>query len=127
MRLAIAKYIKSKTMEDYDEAIIRCFEENIFPYLRRFDSQEFRLGKLYKENCDNVLRRHLQTLKDIYRKASCVDALPGEDTVMSMQEFVDLVVVTGCVEDSFGARDIGTLYNLSIMTQVDEIHSDRHL
>ena len=44
-----------------------------------------------------------------------------------MNEFVDLVVVTGCVDDSFGSRDIGTLYNLSVMTQVDEIHSDRHL
>lgn len=71
--------------------MIKLFEENVLPYLRRFDSSEFRIGKLYKEAIDYIMRKHLQTLKDIYRKASSIDALPNEDTVMSMAEFVDLI------------------------------------
>ena len=95
--------------------------------MRRFENSEFRIGKLYKEAIDYILRKHLQTLKDVYRKASSIDTLPNEDTVMSMAEFVDLIQCSEVVDENFGARDAGTLFNLSIMTQVDEIHSERHL
>lgn len=45
---------------------------------------------------------------------------------MSMNEFIDLVTRSGVVDDNFGAREIGVIYNLSMMTQVDEINKDRH-
>jgi len=39
-----------------------------------------------------------------------------------MNEFIDLVTATRVVDDNFGAREISVLYNLSMMTQVDEIN-----
>ena len=45
---------------------------------------------------------------------------------MSMNEFIDLVTQSGVIDDNFGAREIGVLFNLSMMTQVDEIHKERH-
>lgn len=127
VRIAVQKYIKSGLMTNHYEAVYKLMEENVLPYLRKFDATEFRIGKLYKETCDYILRKHLQTLKEIYKRASCVDAVPDEDAVMSMGEFVDLMICSGVVDENFGARDVGTLYNLSIITQVDEVHSDRHL
>ena len=56
-----------------------------------------------------------------------MDTTQGEGCLMSMNEFVNLIVSAGVAEEKFGARDIGTLFNISIMTQVDEIHSERHL
>lgn len=126
VRLALDKYLKTGICRTYDEAIIKMFSENVIPYLKRFDSQEFRLTKLYRESCDKVLRKHMQILKDIYRKAASVDANPGEDYFMSMNEFVNLVALSGVVDDGFSTREIGTIFNLSMMSQVDEIHSDRH-
>jgi hypothetical protein len=82
--------------------------------------------KLYRESCDKILRKHMVTLKDIYRKAASVDALPGEDFFMSINEFSQLVTLSGVVDDNFSSREIGTIFNLSMMTQVDEIHSERH-
>ena len=35
---------------------------------------------------------------------------------MSMNEFIDLVTRSGVVDDTFGAREIGVIYNLSMMT-----------
>ena len=31
------------------------------------------------------------------------------------------------IDDNFGAREIGTIFNLAMMTQVDEIYKDRHM
>ena len=50
------------------------------------------------------------------------EVLPNEETNMSMNEFIDLVTATRVVDDNFGAREISVLYNLSMMTQVDEIN-----
>ncbi len=44
-----------------------------------------------------------------------------------MDEFTDMIADIGLVDDSFGAREISALYNLSIMTQVNEIDKERHL
>jgi len=72
------------------------------------------------------LRAHLQTLKDVYKHYSGRDALPNEDPFMSLSEFIDLVTASGIVDDTFGAREIGTLFNVAMMTQVDELKTERH-
>jgi hypothetical protein len=45
---------------------------------------------------------------------------------MCMGEFIDLITNSGVIDDNFGAREIGTIYNLAMMTQVNEIEYDRH-
>lgn len=40
---------------------------------------------------------------------------------MTVEEFIDVVTWAGLISDEFGAREIGILFNLSMMTQVDEI------
>ena len=44
-----------------------------------------------------------------------------------MNEFIELVTNSKVVDDNFGAREIGILFNLSMMTQVDEINKGRHI
>ena len=44
------------------------------------------------------------------------EVLPNEEMNMSMNEFIDLVTATRVVDDNFGAREIGILFNLSMMT-----------
>lgn len=110
-----------------DEAIIYCFEENIMPFFKKFDTNVFRINKLYKKTCDIALKNHWQTLKDIYTRASAMDALPDADSVMSINEFTNLVIMTTSDEGlNLTMREIGPLFNLSMMTQVDEINSERH-
>ena len=46
---------------------------------------------------------------------------------MSLDEFVEMVSVSGVVDDSFGTREISPLFNLSMMTQKNELDFDRHL
>lgn len=60
----------------------------------------------------------MQTLKDIYNKASAVDAKPNEDSLMSIGEFTKVIMTTLTNDESLNmnAREIGTLFNLSMMT-----------
>lgn len=113
-----------KTM---DESIIKVFEENILPYLRKFDSNDFRLNKLYIESCDKILRKHMQTFKDIYAKAARIETGHSEDAYMSISEFIDLITFSGVTDENFTNKEIGSMFNLSMMTQVDEVYDDRHL
>jgi hypothetical protein len=53
--------------------------------------------------------------------------LPNEENNISMNEFIELVTNSKVVDDNFGAREIGILFNLSMMTQVDEIVKGRHI
>lgn len=86
------------------------------PYFRKFNDQGAFRQSLYTEEVDTVLRAHLQTLKDVYKHYSGRDALPNEEPFMSLSEFIDLVTASGIVDDTFGAREIGTLFNVAMMT-----------
>ena len=66
-------------------------------------------------------------MKDIYKKYSGREVLPNEENNISMNEFIELVTNSKVVDDNFGAREIGILFNLSMMTQVDEINKGRHI
>lgn len=46
---------------------------------------------------------------------------------MRLDEFVDMVTTSGVVDDTFGSREIGPLFNLSMMTQKNELDFERHI
>ena len=46
---------------------------------------------------------------------------------MCLEEFDDMIQTSGVVDETFGAREIAPMFNLSMITQKDEIESDRHM
>lgn len=102
-------------------------DEHVFPYFKNFQFQDFRTKKLWTESCDNLIKKHNNVLRDIYQKYSGREALPSEEPNMSMPEFIELITCTKVVDDNFGAREIGVIYNISMMTQMDEINKERHV
>jgi hypothetical protein len=102
-------------------------EEHAFPYFKNFQFNEFRTKRLWTEALDNLIKKHMYVLKDIYNKYSGRDCLPNEDPYMNMNEFIELITNTKVIDDNFGAREIGIIYNISMMTQMDEINKERHV
>lgn len=45
---------------------------------------------------------------------------------MSLDEFMEMVTNSGVLDDSFGSREIGPLFNLSMMTQKNELDFEKH-
>jgi len=55
-------------------------------------------------------------LLTVYSKYTGKYAMPGQPKFMSLDEFVELINTAGIVDETFGVRDIGPMFNLSMMS-----------
>ena len=127
VRIGITKYFKTGIWKTLYESIHKCFEEHFKPFLEKFDSKTWRNKELWTEEWDTVFKRYHSTLTKVYSKFSGKYALPGAPHFMSIDEFFEIIWATQVVNDEFGQREIGSLYNLAMMTRVDELNEDRHM
>ena len=126
VRIAITKYYKTKLVESIPDAVFKIFNENLKEFFSQFDCNNWRTEKLWNEEWDISFKRNMITFEKIYKQNSGRYALPGATRYMSLDEFFDLITGWGVVNDSFGQREIGTLFNLSMMTQKNELDNDKH-
>lgn len=50
VRLAASKYLKTKIYLTYHDAVKQLFKDGLLKYMKTFDSNDFRLNKLYNES-----------------------------------------------------------------------------
>ena len=113
-RLSIDKYYKTGTCPTISEAIIMTSEKHFKPYFEQFDCHKFRKERLWREEIDILYTRFFDGLKTVYAKNTGRFAMPGmKNTPMSLDEFVDMFVKAELVDDHFGQREIGPMYNLA--------------
>ena len=126
VRIAITKFFKNKIVETIPEAVQKIFEEHMKTFFSQFNCHKWRRENLWNEPCDVAFKRHLNTVERIYKANSGRYALPGAPKFMSLDEFYDLITSCGVVDDNFGQREISVMFNLSMMTQKNELQYDRH-
>ncbi len=63
----------------------------------------------------------------IYERYGGTHKKPGEKTFMTVDEFENFINETKLCNDLLFQRDICVCFNLSMMTQVNEITKNRHL
>jgi hypothetical protein len=102
------------------------FEGYFIPFFSQFDCHKFRRERLWNEECDNTFKRFTKVTTALYSKYSGKYALPGATKYMSLDEFTEMITNAGVVDDTFGSREIAPLFNLSMMTQKNELDADRH-
>ena len=127
VRLAARKYLLTKQYLTYTDAVKALFKDGVLDYMKKFDSNEFRINKLYNESCDMVFKYYQKAMRLIYSTYSGKHAKPHEEKFMCSDEFIKLIGDSGVISDYFGAKDVGIVFNLSMMTQVNESTSERHL
>jgi len=84
--------------------------------LKQYDCHKFRKERLWNEECDVTFNRFYKIVQALYTRFSGKYAMPGSPKFMSLDEFIDLVTIAGIVDETFGSREIGPIYNLSMMT-----------
>ena len=72
------------------------------------------------------LNTTFKNMRNLYDAYSGKHSKPGEEKFMCSDEFLKLFSDSGIQSDLFGAKELGIIFNLSMMTQVDELSSDRH-
>ena len=105
------------------EAVDKLMNDFIVPTYKYLDCSKWRFDCLYNEACDTILKRYVPILQAIYKQYSV--SPPGKTRYLGVDEFTKIVTDAGVVDDSFGAREISPLFNLSMMTQVDELSSEK--
>ena len=131
MRLCDQKYLKmhagGEGVTTMPIAFKMMFETECLPYFSQFDSQKWRRENLWREEVDFTLKISLDPLRSIYKKYIGKNSLPGANQFMSFSEFSDCIISANCQSDNFGGKQIGNMYNLAMMTQVDEVEKDKHI
>ena len=126
VRLAIDKYIKTGLEKRLSAALERLIAEHLTSVFDRFDSNRWRWSRYLTEDTDRVLKANLPMLQSIYSANSQLLVKPGHKPFMSLAEFQLICASASLINDSFSARDVDFCFNLSMMTQVDELNEDRH-
>ncbi|CAI2365652.1 unnamed protein product [Moneuplotes crassus] len=127
VRIAKSKFIRNKICDTFGEAVKKIYDEHLKEFFEKYDCHKWRTTYLWNEHCDYVFKRYMPAIKKVYEKFSGRFALPGATKYMSSEEFFDLIDIIGVVSDDFGQREISPIFNCSMMTQKDELESDRHI
>jgi len=125
VRLAEHKYIGSGIVPTYGEALKLMMDECLSSFLKNFNHHSWREERYWNEDVDTILKSYFPILRGIYKKYSGQKTLPGQKKYMCLEEFHRLMADTQMYNDNCGERDATLAFNLAMMTQVDELNSDR--
>lgn len=129
VRIALHKYHKSKRVESQYEAVEKLWHEHLLPFFVKFDCHKWRLENLWNVECDEVFVKYSSILKRLFEKYSGKYVKPSKPRFVSIDEFICMISESGVLryEVGHGNSEIGSQFNLAMMTHVDEISKDKHL
>ena len=114
----------------------KLIDAHMIPYCSQFNCQEFRVKRYWNEECDNIYKSHYTLFESLYQSRSGSHRMPGEkkydrgdnkNSFMAFDEYVSIFSDSGLINDIFTERDTILSFAQSMMTQVDELESDRHM
>ncbi len=126
-RLSEEKYMngENKVTTSQKEALKMLLDENVAPFIKNYDIHKWRLERYWNEDVDTVLKSYIPIFRGVYKKYSGAKTLPGQRPFMCLEEFQKLIADAEMYSDKCGERDAILSYNYAMMTQVDELNSDR--
>lgn len=71
------------------------------------------------------MKKHKSILEQVYAKYSNKKVRPGEKKFMCLEELIDLCKYANLYDENFVERDACLAFNWAMMTQMDEINSER--
>lgn len=127
IRLALDKYFKSKICSTPLEAIKAAFEQHFKPCWAQYDCHKVRVEKIWRQENDIVLKRMEPIIKALWNQNSGGHSNSKSNIFMGMDEFCYMVEAANCFSDQFGTQQLPPLFNLSMMTQTDELSKTRFM
>ncbi|EGR29347.1 leucine rich repeat protein [Ichthyophthirius multifiliis] len=128
VRISEEKYIlKYQRCNTFIEAIKLFWEENLEQiFVEKYNSQKWRTERYWNEECDYCLKNYKKIIDYVYKKFAKQKVKPGQPPFMCLDELIRIVSLAGLTEDEhFGSTVCYFAFNLSMMTQIDELQSDR--
>jgi len=127
VRIAVDKYVKQKVCATPSEALKLLLDGDVLKVLSVYNTQDWRETKLWNHKCDLVFKSYMPILKDIYHRYSGQKTKPGMRRFMCLEELRRFCNDCELFGETFQDREVTLAYNFSIMLQIDELNSDRHM
>ena len=134
VRIALQKYYKpQKDINPKDRitqsmAVKKLFQNDLLPIFQAYDWNKWRAEKLWTQTNDMLIKENFKSIKRLYDLYSGKYSLPGKQKFMSLDEFNDLINSSNIMKNSnVGPGDVGASFNVSMMTQVNELENERHM
>ena len=125
VRMCDQKYLGNGVANNFTEAMKMLLDESVRPFVSKFDHSKWRNERFWNEDVDCIVKSYYPILKGAYKRYSGQKTLPGQKKFTSLEEFNRLMGDMKLLDDHFGERDSTLYFSLAMMTQVDELDSDR--
>jgi hypothetical protein len=125
VRIALDKYFKTGICPTHSQAVSVLLTSHIIPHLGNYSANKWRFERYFFKSVEKVLKKHMNIWKAIYAQFSVKKVKPGQKGFMCLEEFNDIIMKAEVLNDNFTAREIGIAFNLAMMTQVQELDTDR--
>ncbi|CAD8184428.1 unnamed protein product [Paramecium pentaurelia] len=126
IRIAEDKYIRNGIAKSFEEALKWLWEDHLKEEFNKYNSQTFRDSRYWNEQCDLCMKHYKTILDSVYIRYSVKKVKPGQKPFMSLQELQDMCSHIGLNQlDTYGPNTSLFAFNKAMMTQIDEVNSDR--
>jgi len=125
VRVAHQRFLKGGAVSTMPEAVnmaFQCLEEQGKKQVSFLDNF---LYYFHCDDVDDVFKKHMATLQEVYKKNSGSLTKPGKPKSMALLEWQRLLEVLEVYDDGFQARHSAIAFRLGMMTQRDETGSSR--
>lgn len=103
------------------------FMKDIMPHCEEFDHEDFLLKKLWNPYCDYVYKANISVMRHLFDKYCDHTKKFKCRKNFDLYDFYQFIRDAGLINTCISEREPILIFNLSIMTQVDEINYNRHL
>jgi hypothetical protein len=119
--LADDKFVKTKICSNIVEGVKKLFDDHLNGEFKKYDQTGWRNNVYWTEEVDIVYKVYYPIVKNLYMNFSGTQRRPGQRRFMTLDELSKLCLEGGIVIE----RNINFCFNLSTMTQIDELTSER--
>ena len=74
-----------------------------------------------------IVKAHKGLWEHVYKKNTGRHKMPGQKDFMMVDEFIDFVGNAGLLNDGLTQQKLPLIFNLSMLTQINEVDKGRHL
>ena len=102
-------------------------QTDVIPFMKNYNCHAWRVKYLWNEECDEVLKTRMDIVQGLYKKFyRQYRNLAGQNVrAMLVDDFLELFGGSGLMSEQCAPRDISVCFNLAMMTQVNELESER--
>jgi hypothetical protein len=125
VRIAGSVWMSKENDATWTDVTKNLFENHANVFFEQFvRAQPWRDTCFWCEENDYIMKQHKLIIDNVYHKYSGAKTLPGKKKFMSLSEVKQLIDHSG-IDKDITERDISISFNCSMMTQVDELTSER--